>query len=552
MAAEKETKAQRVERIKREKNPWDLMPDILRWAEQGFDSIPPEDLDVRLRAWGIYTQGDGNGVQGKQMPYFMLRIRIANGVLYSHQLRTIADLTARYARNIADVTDRQNIQLHWLRIEDIPPVLFELQRVGLTSLGACGDVVRNVTGCPLAGIDHEELVDASPLAHEITKMLSGNREFSNLPRKFKMTITGCKDWCSYPEINDVGFTAVRRGDEVGFHVRVGGGLSTRPHMAVRLNAFVQWHQVLPVARAIAEIFRDSDVLRENRAKARLKFLFLDHGWDADRFLAEVERRIGFKLDPAVAEEVPLHTHRDHVGVRPQSQPGLYYAGFSIPTGRVDAAALHAFADLADRFGQGRLRTTLTQNIVVLDIPEHRLAEFRAAAREALPFFPVDDPSAFHRGIQACTGTEFCKLAITETKAFGRRLVAQLEERLPGFSQNLKINITGCPNSCGQHWISDIGLMGVKVQGENGTPVDGYEVTLGGGLGLNAAFTRKFAFKVRADEVANAIVRLLQIYERERDGDESFREWCARVSDEQLKAYLRWGMVALTTDSVSTD
>ncbi len=538
MAVERETKAQRVERIKREKNPWDLLPDIQRWATTGFDSIPPEDLDVRLRAWGIYTQGDGAGVRGKHVPYFMLRIRIANGALFAHQMRVIAQLAARYARGVADITDRQNIQLHWIRTEDIPEILERLQQVGLTSLGACGDVVRNVTGCPLAGIDHEELVDASPLVYEVNRLLNGNREFSNLPRKFKITVSGCKHWCTNPEINDVGFTAVRRGDEVGFHVQVGGGLSSRPFMAVKLNAFVPWHRVLPVAKAIAEIFRDSDVLRENRAKARLKFMFLDLGWDADAFLAEVEKRAGFKLDPAVPEEVPNDTYRDHVGVHPQAQPDLYYAGFTVPTGRISAEQLEAFAGLAEQFGQGRLRTTLMQNIVVLDIPAARLTEFRAAAAVALPFFALDEASVFHRGVLACTGSEFCKLALTETKAFGSKLADELQERLPHFNRHLKINLTGCPNSCGQHWISDVGLMGIQVKGDDGSLVDGYEFFLGGGLGAHASFGRRVAFKVRANDVAEALARLIQAFEETGENSESFREWAVRQNEEQLAGYLR--------------
>jgi sulfite reductase (ferredoxin) len=283
--AVKETKAQRVERLKRELNPWSAHAEIVRFAQQGFDSIPPEWLNTYFRWWGIYTQGDGVGAvggvggEGRATRRFMVRIRIPNGILTSEQLRTIADLAERYGRGVGDLTVRQNIQLHWVELEALPVIFAALAACGITTLGSCGDDTRNVTGCPLAGVDADEIVDASPLVHAATAMLNGAPEFYNLPRKFKTTITGCRVWCSYPEINDVGFTGLvhPRTGEVGFSLRVGGGLSTEPHLAVRLDAFVRWGQALAVMKAIAELFRDSDGLRQNREKARLKFLFLNHG-----------------------------------------------------------------------------------------------------------------------------------------------------------------------------------------------------------------------------------------------------------------------------------
>jgi sulfite reductase (ferredoxin) len=257
----KETKAERAERLKREKNPWECLDEIRRFAQQGFAAIPAEWLSTYFRWWGVYTQGDGAGVvggqggEGKAVPYFMVRIRIPNGLLFSHQLRTIAELTERYARGIADITVRQNIQLHWVTIEALPAVLEALWRCGLNTMGACGDVTRNVTGCPLAGVDADEICDASPLAVEAARLLAGNADFYNLPRKFKISITGCRVWCSYPEINDIGLTAIRRvfggSSEIGFSLRVGGGLSAEPHLAARLNAFVRWNQVLPAVKGIA-------------------------------------------------------------------------------------------------------------------------------------------------------------------------------------------------------------------------------------------------------------------------------------------------------------
>src|SRR3954447_25938783 len=262
----KETKAQKVERLKREKNPWEHLDEIREFARRGFDSIPPEWLGTYFRFWGVYTQGDGVGAvggeggEGQMVPHFMVRIRIPNGLLLSHQLRTIADAVDQHARGIADITVRQNIQLHWISIESLPDLLEQLWRAGLTTMGSCGDDTRNITGCPLAGVDADELVDASPLVEELNKQFVGNGEFYNLPRKFKICVTGCSSWCSYPEINDVAFTATtreRNGQlETGFSLRVGGGLSTQPHFAQRLDAFVPWNQVTPVTRAIAEIFRE--------------------------------------------------------------------------------------------------------------------------------------------------------------------------------------------------------------------------------------------------------------------------------------------------------
>src|SRR5271169_4245138 len=279
--AVKETKAQRIERLKREKNAWECLDDIRAFSRNGHGSVPPEWLGTYFRFWGVYTQGDGLGAvggtggEGKAVPYFMVRIRIPNGLLLSHQVRTIADVVRKHARDKADITVRQNIQLHWVTIEDLPNLLENLWRAGLTTMGSCGDDVRNIVGCPLAGVDADEIYDASQLVEEANREFVGNSEFYNLPRKFKICITGCHAWCSYPEINDIGLTAVRRdGYEVGFSLRVAGGLSTDPHLAKRLDAFVLPGQVLPVLKGIASIFRDSEVLRESRERARLKFLFL--------------------------------------------------------------------------------------------------------------------------------------------------------------------------------------------------------------------------------------------------------------------------------------
>ena len=541
--ATKETKAQRAERLKRAKNPWEGLDEIRRFAREGFNSIPPEWIGTYFRWWGVYTQGDGAGVtggqggEGRALQRFMVRIRIPNGMMTSHQLRTIAALTRRHANGIADLTVRQNIQLHWVTIESLPEVLDGLWQVGLNTTGACGDVVRNVTGCPVAGVDADEAVDASPLVLETSRLLAGNADFYNLPRKFKISIAGCHSWCSYPEINDIGLTAITRTvggkPEVGFSLRVAGGLSAEPYLGARLNAFVQWNQVLPVVKGIAELFRDSDVLREHRERARLKFLFLRHGWTADRFLDELEQRIGFRLDPAVEEHAPDDVYRDHVGIHDQKQLGLSYVGAVVLRGRITADQMQSAADLAERFAGGELRATNMQNLLVVNVPT---IHADALAKELDAIGLRVGGSSFSRGTVACSGTEFCKLAITETKSFSRWLVEELEERLPGFDQHLKLHVTGCPNSCGQHWIADVGIEGKKIKVHDRL-VDAYYFCVGGALGLNQATARPVGYRCPATEVPDALERLLGTYLGQREPGENLRRFFARHSDTELREFL---------------
>jgi sulfite reductase (ferredoxin) len=551
-----ETKAQRVERLKREKNPWEGLDEIRRFARGGFNSIPPEWIGTYFRWWGVYTQGDGAGVlggkggEGKALPCFMVRIRIPNGLLQAQQLRAIAQVTERYARGSADLTVRQNIQLHWVTIEALPEVLDTLWRAGLTTMGSCGDDTRNITGCPLAGVDADEIFDASALALEANQFFVGNAEFYNLPRKFKICITGCRSWCAYPEINDVGLTAITRKlggeDEIGFSLRIGGGLSTDPYLGARLNAFVAQNQLVPVLRGIAEIFRESEVLRENRERARLKFLFLRHGWTAQRFQEELESKLGFRLDPAVEEQLPNDLYRDHVGIHAQKQPGYFYVGAAVLRGRITEQQMRAAADLSEVYAGGQLRTTNMQNLLIVNVPRHNVDALAKQLDAA--GLPVQG-SPFWRGAVACSGSEFCKLAITETKNFSRWLVEELEERLPGFEQHLKLHITGCPNSCGQHWIADIGIEGKKIK-VGSRMEDAYYFCVGGAVGLHQSIARPVGYRCLATEVPEAIERLLRHYLDDRRPDENLRHFFARHSDVQLREFLagEWMPPVLRDDS----
>ena len=379
-APQKETKAQRMERLKRQKNPWEAFDEVRTFAREGRSSVVPEWASAYFKWWGVYTQGDGVGAtggkggEGLATDYFMMRIGIPNGIITASQLRTIGEITRKQARNLADITVRQNIQLHWLTIESLPEIVDALDSIGLSPKGACGDVVRNVTGCPLAGVAADELIDASPIAREIAHLLTANTEFYNLPRKFKISATGCPSWCTYPEINDIGLTAVKRDSEVGYSIRVGGGLSNEPHLGLRLDAFVRPDQAVQAVRGVTEIFRDQQVLRESRDRARLKYLFMREGWTPESFLDELNRRIGFKLDPAVPEDVPDDSLRDHVGIHPQRQPGLAYVGASVLRGRMTGEQLVAAAELAERFGSESLRATVSQNLVFVDVPYKKTAE----------------------------------------------------------------------------------------------------------------------------------------------------------------------------------
>jgi len=571
MPDQKETKSQRIERLKRCKNAWDHLDEIREFARLGFESIPPEWLSTYFRTWGVYTQGDGAGAtggsggEGRAVPFFMLRIRVPNGLLTSTQLRTIAALSDEHGNGVADVTVRQNIQLHWLKIESFPEVFERLQSVGLRTTGACGDVVRNITGCPLAGLHAHEIADVSPIVLALDRELGGNPDFYNLPRKFKITITGCPEWCSYPEINDIALTATLRpnregttsvvpntgalapevrtnhesritGHELGFSVRVAGGLSTQPHLGVRLNVFVKPHQVIPVVRAISEVFRSSEVLRQSRERARMKYLFLEHHWTPETFLAAVHERLGFTLDPAETETLPSDIHRDHLGVIPQKQLGLFSVGASVVRGRITPSQLRLAADLAERYADGHVRTTPMQNLLLVNVPEARVAT--VISQLAAGGLPVAS-SAFVRGTVACTGSEFCKLALTETKSFARWLTETLEDRYPDFEHQLKLHITGCPNSCGQHWIADIGIEGKKIK-VDGKLVDAYYFCVGGSVGHIASIARPVGFRCRADEVPDAISRLLDAFQSDRRSGESLQQFLARYSNDVLRSILAGG------------
>lgn len=541
----KETKAQKSERLKLAKNPWESWDDVRAYAKGGRDSVAPDWSNLYFKWWGVYTQGDGLGVtggtagEGKASEYFMMRIGMPNGMLTSHQSRVIGELTRKHGRNLIDITTRQNIQLHWLTIGSLVEVVDALTEINLSPKGACGDVVRNVTGCPLAGCDQHELLDASPLAFEVAHLLTANPEFYNLPRKFKITITGCPLWCTYPEINDVGLTAIKRTvdgiDEIGYTLRVGGGLSTEPHIAVRIPAFIPQSKAIDVITAVVRIFKEQSALRESRTHARIKYLFMKHSWTAESMLEAIETKLGYKLDPSPVEAdlVPDDVYRDHTGITPQKQPGLSTVGASVLNGRITADQLIALANLSDKYGDGHLRATIGQNILIPNVPDR---ETPALALELNSLGLHVAVSPFWRGAIACTGTEFCKLAIAETKAFNKWLVAELEERLPAFDQQLRLHVTGCTNSCGQSWIADIGLEGKKIK-KDGKLVDAFYFCVGGSVGRYAGIARQIGYRAAAEDCPEAITRLLNGYLATRTPGEDLRAYFARTDNTTLLTHL---------------
>jgi sulfite reductase (ferredoxin) len=512
------------------------------YSKYGFDSIDPADLRGRFRWYGLYTQrrpGIDGGKTAVLEPeelddrYFMLRIRIDGGQLDNRQLSTIADVSRRYARGTADVTDRQNIQLHWVEIESVPAIWDALESVGLSTTEACGDTPRVMLGCPLAGLDANEIIDATREIAAIAEQYIGDSAFSNLPRKFKSSISGCAAQCAIHEINDVAFVGViNEAGETGYDLWVGGGLSTNPMIGRRLGTFVRPGQVPEVWAGVAGLFRDYGY-RRLRHRARIKFLVAD--WGPERFREVLEKEyLGHALPDGPAPAAPLHGIRDHVGVR-QQRDGNYYVGFAPTVGRLSADALDVIAKLAATYGSGRVRTTTEQKMVILDVPPERTEELVAELDQAgLPA----RPSAFRRHTMACTGIEFCKLAIVETKARAADLIAELERRLPEFSTPVTINVNGCPNSCARIQTADIGLKGSLVTGPDGTQVEGFQIHLGGSLnggdGSGSGFGRKLrGLKTTAEELPDYVERVLRRFEAGREPDESFAAWTARATEQEL-------------------
>ncbi len=509
------------------------------YATEGFASIPADDLRGRMRWWGLYTQrrpGIDGGRTASLPPeelddeFFMLRVRSDGGALSSAQARTIAGISQDFARGTADITDRQNIQLHWIRIEDVPEIWRRLEAVGLSSTEACGDTPRVVLGSPVAGVAADEIIDGTPAIEAIVARYVGDPEFANLPRKFKSAISGSPRQDVAHEINDISFVGVVHPEHgPGFDVWVGGGLSTNPMLAQRLGAWVPLAEVPEVWAGVISIFRDYGY-RRLRNRARLKFLVAD--WGAARFREVLETQyLGRPLLDGPAPVAVAAGERDHVGIHPQ-RDGRVYVGAAPVVGRIDGTILARLAELADEFGSGRIRLTAQQKFVILDVAPDR-AEALADALAEIDL--LVHPHPVRRATMACTGIEFCKLAIVNTKDTARTLIGEIQTRRPELDAPLAVHVNGCPNSCARFQVADIGLKGMLVPDADGTPVEGFQVHLGGALGHEAGFGRKLrALKVTAAELPDFVDRLAGRYLEQRTEGEQFASWVLRADEEALR------------------
>jgi sulfite reductase beta subunit-like hemoprotein len=524
--------ANMMEGLKQRKDGLDVLDDIVRAAQAGFDNMDREFIDL-FRWYGLYQQKPRNG-------FFMLRIKVPNGELLANQVREVGRIANEFGHGLVDITTRQNYQLHWIRIEDVPEIFRRLHTVGLLTAGACGDVTRNIVGCPVAGLDATEHCDARPIVNQVSAYLTGNREFSNLPRKFKISIAGCRQRCAQPELNDVGLYGAQRRTadrwEHGFGLMVGGGLSTRPWFAADLGVFLRPEQVFEVVRQIAAIFRDSDILRQDRAKARLKFLIHDPkiGVGPDGFREMIEARLGYQLDRWTPPSAEADADDDHVGIHAQKQAGLYYVGIGVTSGRTSGDRLLELADIVDEHStSAALRNTNKQNFIIAGVREESVPT--VCSKLELAGFTVR-PSTFKRFMVACTGTEFCNLAITETKNLSIRLSAHLDETFPDERRKVRIHISGCPNNCGQTAVADIGLRGGLTR-IDGKPVEVYDVLLGGRTGEHARFAETVARKVPAAALPQALTSLYRAYLVWAQNSETFAEFVDAHTSEQLAALI---------------
>ncbi|MET8150363.1 nitrite/sulfite reductase [Actinoplanes sp. NPDC049668] len=529
------------ERIKKDDNPLNVRARIENiYARTGFAGIDPQDLRGRFRWWGLYTQRKA-GIDGGRTAvlepheledeYFMLRVRVDGGALNLAQLRTIADISTEFGRGTADITDRQNIQLHWIRVEDMPEIWRRLDAVGLQTTEACGDCPRIVLGSPVAGVSTEEVIDPTSAIDEIIERFIGDPRYSNLPRKFKSSISWLAD--TPYEINDISFIGVRHPVHgPGFDLWVGGGLSTNPRLAERLGVWVPLDEIPDVWEGVVGIFRDYGY-RRLRTRARLKFLLAD--WGVAKFREILEKEyLGRALVDGPSADLPAKPI-DHIGVHKQLD-GRNYVGAAPVVGRSSGTQLSGLADLVAAHGSDRVRLTPYQKLLVLDVADDQVESLveglRGIGLEARP-------SAWRRGTMACTGIEYCKLAIVETKARGEELVARLEERLRDFDTDISIHINGCPNACARTQVADIGLKGMLVMNAHGEQVEGFQVHLGGGLGMaqgqTAGFGRKLrGLKATAEELPGYVERLARNYLAARGDGESFADWVIRADEELLK------------------
>jgi sulfite reductase beta subunit-like hemoprotein len=510
-----------MERLKLEKAPLGIIDELPHLIATGYTDIPEEDI-VRLKWWGLYHDKPKVGT-------FMLRIKLPAGRVTPEQLRAIGELSNEHGRGEGELSTRQTIQLHYLDLPSLPHVFDRMAEVGLTTAGACGDAVRNVTGCPVAGLAHDELFDVTPVIDEVTSFFYGNPDYSNLPRKHKISISACAHRCNAPEINCIALVgAIHEGDE-GFGVLVGGGLSSVPRLARELGVFVRKEDALPVLRALLDAWQEDLRYRISRVKARIKFMVDDYGPEGMR--AEVERRLGYTLPDFTLPSHPV-TQADHLGVQQQKQDGLATVGVPVHVGLITGDGLIALAQLADELG-GDVRVTRQQNLVVTGVPESTLDDTLAAIRSA--GFDLDANPVRGASI-ACTGEPHCNFSVTETKTRLDSLIQSLESRFGAAIADLRLHLDGCPHACAQHWVGDLGFQGTTVRDDTGKRRQAFEIYVRGALGAEAAIGRPLFRRVPSDDLDDVVAGLVGGWLERRSPNEAFPAFATRSSDEDLAAF----------------
>ena len=525
----------KVERIKLERHPLEVYQAIIDTYSRdlaAMDEVPGEV--ERLKWVGIYPQKGGGDA-------FMLRVKVPGGILTPDQTRVVGRIASDFANgpipnphfgnNFLDLTTRQDVQMHWIKMGDIPEIWRRLEEVRITTVQACGDSARNVLCCPISGLGREEVIDAYPVAQAISDYFTGNREYANLPRKFKMSVTGCLEDCAQAEINDIGMLPARREDgTVGFNLRVGGGLSDGPRMASDIDVFVRPEDAVEITRGVAQVFGELGN-RENRWTARMRYLVQELG--PEGFREELARRVSVELTPA-GEDLTKHYRGDHVGVHPQKESGLYYVGLNVPVGRMSGEQFEEAGRLAEEYG-GEVRLATDQNMILTGVREERLDDLLA---EPLlrPYSP--NPGAFERGVVACTGSEFCRFGIVETKIRALEWAREMDRRVgdPG-QEAVRMHFSGCSASCAQPQIGDVGFRGETAK-KDGALVEGVDIGLGGSLGRDAAFIDWAEGAKPANEVPDALVRVFERFKEERREGERFHEWARRQRNPELRRTLR--------------
>ena len=533
----KNQRLNKVEKFKLERHPLEVREAILNtYSKKGIESMSEVPGEVERLKWvGIYPQNQGGNA-------FMIRIKVPGGVLSSEQAQVIGQIALDFANgpipnphfgnNFLDLTTRQDVQMHWIKMEDVPEIWRRLEEVGMTTVQACGDSARNVLCCPVSGLGREEIINAYPVAQAISDYFTGNREYANLPRKFKMSVTGCVEDCAQAEINDIGLLPARYEDgTVGFNVRVGGGLSDGPRMASDIDVFVRPEEAVEVTRGIAQVFGELGD-RENRWTCRMRYLVQELG--PEGFREELEQRTSFELTPA-GEDLTKHYRGDHVGVHPQKEDGHYYVGLNVPVGRMSGEQFIEAGRLAGYYG-GEIRLATDQNFIITGVREERLGDLLT---EPLLERYSPTPKAFERGVVACTGSEFCRFGIVETKIRAVEWAREMDERAgDGIGQEaIRMHFSGCSASCAQPQIADIGFRGETAKTEDAL-VEGVDIGLGGSLGHDAAFIDWVEGAKPADNVPDALVAVMEKFKDERRDGERFHAWARRKPNKELRETLR--------------